>query len=79
MKTPEDEAFDDIARAQGWRKRQMVSRQYDVFDEKAMTPQEFCDHLRNRVLEEVACEFDNMKGLGDTAASFAVFVRSMKK
>lgn len=33
---------------------------------------------RNAVLEEVAIEFDNMKPLGDTAASFAAFVRGMK-
>jgi hypothetical protein len=72
MKTPEDEAFDDIARAQGWRKRQ-------IMETTPMTLHEFYDKLRNDVLEEVACEFDNMKGLGDTAASFAVFVRSMKK
>ena len=34
---------------------------------------------RNTVLEEVAKEFDKMKAFGDTAASFAVFVRGMKK
>jgi hypothetical protein len=34
---------------------------------------------RNVTLEEVAAEFDNMKSLGDTAASFAAFVRGMKK
>jgi hypothetical protein len=33
---------------------------------------------RNEVLEEVAKEFDKMKSLGDTAASFAAFVRNMK-
>jgi hypothetical protein len=38
------------------------------------------DHtLRNEVLEEVAEEFDKMKVFGDTAASFAMFVRGMKK
>lgn len=36
-------------------------------------------NLRNDVLEEVAKEFDKMKSLGDTAASFAAFVRGMKK
>ena len=35
--------------------------------------------VRNHTLEEVAKEFDKMKSLGDTAASFAVFVRNMKK
>jgi hypothetical protein len=34
---------------------------------------------RNMVLEEVAVEFDNMKVFGDTAASFAIFVRNMKQ
>ena len=48
----------------------------------------FCDALyttksdippnnRNEVLEEVAKEFDKMP-FGDTAASFAIFVRNMK-
>lgn len=35
--------------------------------------------VRNQTLEEVAQEFDKMKSLGDTAASFAAYVRSMKK
>jgi molybdopterin/thiamine biosynthesis adenylyltransferase len=34
---------------------------------------------RNEVLEEVAKEFDKMRSLGDTAASFACYVRDMKK
>ena len=34
---------------------------------------------RNAVLEEVAVEFDKMKVFGDTAASFAIFVRGMIK
>lgn len=36
-------------------------------------------HDRNEVLEEVAKEFDRMIALGDTAASFACFVRGMKR
>jgi hypothetical protein len=35
--------------------------------------------LRNDVLEEVAKEFDAMKAFGDTSASFAVFVRGLKR
>ena len=35
--------------------------------------------IRNDTLEEVAKEFDAMKNGGDTTASFAVYVRSMKK
>jgi len=34
--------------------------------------------VRNETLEEVAREFDKMP-FGDTSASFAVFVRSMKR
>jgi hypothetical protein len=33
---------------------------------------------RNEVLEEVARRFDQMYALGDTAASFACYVRDMK-
>jgi hypothetical protein len=56
-------------RALGWRKRQMIQRQLDPISNK----------IRNDVLEEVAQEFDAMKNGGDTTASFAVYVRSMKK
>jgi len=35
--------------------------------------------VRNDTLEEVAKEFDKMLALGDTASSFARFVRDMKK
>jgi hypothetical protein len=34
--------------------------------------------VRNRALEEVAVVFDKMKPFGDTAHSFATFVRMMK-
>lgn len=34
--------------------------------------------IRNRTLEEVAKEFDKMP-FGDTSASFAIFVRNMKR
>ncbi len=47
-------------------------------------PKEYTIHdilpvSRNETLEEVALEFDKMTALGDTAASFAAFVRAMKK
>ena len=35
--------------------------------------------MRNRTLEEVAKEFDSMKAFGDTSASFAAYVRGMKR
>jgi len=34
---------------------------------------------RNDVLEEVAKEFDAMKAFGDTSASFAAYVRGLKR
>ena len=55
-------------RALGWRKRQMIIKQLDPISNK----------IRNDTLEEVAQEFDKMSG-GDTTASFASYVRSMKK
>lgn len=55
-------------RAMSWRKRQMVEA--NIYHDNT--------NLRNQVLEEVAQEFDKMTSLGDTAASFAVYVRNMK-
>ena len=56
-------------RALGWRKRQMIIKQLDPISNK----------IRNNTLEEVAKEFEAMKNGGDTTASFAVYVRSLKK
>jgi hypothetical protein len=56
-------------RALGWRKRQMIIKQLDPVS----------NQIRNNTLEEVAKEFDAMKNGGDTSASFAAYVRSMKK
>jgi hypothetical protein len=73
MKTLEDEAFEELEKAQGWRKRQIEMKKVnDAFDEQ------YAIHKRNEVLEEVAAEFDKMK-FGDTSVSFATFVRGMKK
>jgi hypothetical protein len=47
----------------------MIQRQLDPISNK----------IRNDALEEVAKEFDGMKNGGDTTASFAAYVRSMKK
>ena len=73
MKTPEDEAFEDIERASGWRKREIAMQ------EVSRIGQEIEEMQRNEVLEEVAKEFDKMRSLGDTAASFAAYVRGMKR
>ena len=66
--TAEDDEFQRIEREQafGWRKQQIEQR-------KELDP------YRNQVLEEVALQFDMMPALGDTAASFACFVRNMKR
>ena len=69
MKTPEDEAFDELEKSLGWRKRQIVQKQLSVEENMA----------RNETLEEVAVEFDGMKSSGDTAASFAAYVRGLKR
>jgi hypothetical protein len=53
----------------GWRKRQMVTSQVN---------NEVVQKIRNDTLEEVAREFDAMKPFGDTAQSFATYVRDMK-
>ena len=60
----EDEAFDEIYKAQ---------------QRKVATGVTSPEDGRNGVLEEVAVEFEKMKVFGDTAASFAAFVRGMKK
>lgn len=66
--TQEDEEFERIEReqAQGWRKQHIEQK-------KELDP------YRNIVLEEVAQEFEKMLALGDTAASFAAYVRGMKR
>ena len=57
-------------KAMGWRKRQMVESQVER--------NEIIEKIRNDTLEEVALEFEKMKAFGDTAHSFAAFVRNMK-
>jgi hypothetical protein len=65
---------DDIQEyeSSGWRKRQIAEINAE-FEKLYVT------HKRNEVLEEVAREFDSMRiAFGDTAASFAQYVREMK-
>jgi hypothetical protein len=68
MRTEEDEAFEELEQALGWRKRQTTQRQLSKEE----------NDIRNQALEDVAVEFDKMP-FGDTAASFAAYVRGMKK
>jgi len=70
----EDEAFNDVEKQSNLGKqilREIEGQPY-LYDLFVSVSQ------RNQVLEEVAKEFDKMP-FGDTAASFASFVRSMKK
>ena len=67
---------EDIKKIQsGWRKQQIETKTMRRINEKIL---EVNNANRNDVLEEVAKEFDKMP-FGDTSASFAVYVRSMKK
>lgn len=64
MKDDDDDIQDYVA-SSGWRKRQV---------------NEVYEKIRNDALEEVACEFDSLRiAFGDTAASFAQYVREMKR
>ena len=63
MKDDDDDIQDYVA-ASGWRKRQV---------------NEVYEKIRNDTLEEVAVEIAKMKNGGDTTASFAVYIRGMKR
>jgi len=69
----EDEAFNAVEQQSNLGKQILKDLgqpyHFDVF----VSPSQ-----RNQVLEEVAKEFDKMP-FGDTASSFAIFVRNMKK
>ena len=71
---PEDDMFNEVERTSKVR-QEIIKRRM----EPAKTQQEFYDELRNNILEEVAVEFEKMKSGGDTTASFASFVRGLKK
>jgi hypothetical protein len=68
IQTAEDDEFARIEHENEMKSGQPYH--YDVY----VSPSQ-----RNVVLEEVAKEFDAMTAFGDTAASFAVFVRNLKK
>lgn len=52
---------------------------YDYRDKEHTVKVGLVDEIRNATLEEVAKEFDAMKYFGDTAMSFAAYVRGMKR
>jgi len=68
IKTAEDDEFDRIQHEAAMKSGQPYH--FDVY----VSPSQ-----RNQVLEEVAHEFQKMASLGDTAQSFACYVRDMKR
>ena len=72
--TEEDEAFEQIEKAQGWRKREIAMQQVTRIG------QEIEEMQRNEVLEEVAKAVYNFKAFEkDTMDSFVAYIRSMKR
>ena len=86
--TEEDEAFEQIEKAQGWRKRQIEMKKInEMFDDEyikyrdAFPKEKFIMPVdRNEVLEEVAKAVYDFKAFErDTMDSFAAYIRSMKR
>ena len=72
--TEEDEAFEQIEKAQGWRKREIAMQQVTRIG------QEIEEMQRNEVLEEVAKAVYEFKAFEkDTMDSFVAYIRSMKR
>ena len=69
----EDEAFNEVERYSNLGKQILRDLGQPYYFDIYVSPLQ-----RNAVLEEVAREFDKMP-FGDTAASFARYVRDMKK
>ena len=73
--TDDDDIQDYVS--SGWRKRQIETETMRRINEKIL---EVNNLNRNDVLEEVAKEIENMKAFEkDTMASFAAYVRGMKR
>jgi len=69
----EDEAFNVVEQQSNLGKQILKAQGQPYHFDTYVSPSQ-----RNQVLEEVAKEFDKMKAFGDTAQSFATFVRDMK-
>jgi fructose/tagatose bisphosphate aldolase len=75
MREDDDDIQDYVS--SGWRKRQIETETMKRINEKIL---EVNNSNRNDVLEEVAKEIEKMKAFEkDTMASFAAFVRGMKR
>ena len=69
----EDEAFNDVEKQSNLGKQILRDLGQPYYFDIYVSPSQ-----RNEVLEEVALEFEKMKNFGDTASSFASFVRGLK-
>lgn len=75
MKEDDDDIQDYVS--SGWRKRQIETETMKRINQKIL---EVNNSNRNDVLEEVAREIEKMKAFEkDTMASFAAYVRGMKR
>ena len=72
MKSDEDYEFERIARENKPKSSGMDCCTYDC-NQGRNCP------VRNTTLEEVALEVDKLKSFGDTASSFASFIRGFKR
>jgi hypothetical protein len=70
--------MNDCPNCEYHKKRTQIWRE-EAYKQAGHPLPEYLPTVRNDVLEEVAKEFDAMKSFGDTAASFAAFVRGMKR
>lgn len=70
----EDEAFDALEKAQGWRKRQ-------ICDKVEIDIDPYTTKIRNDAIEEVAKAVEKFRGAfgPDTLSSFAIYIRGMKR
>jgi hypothetical protein len=72
MKSDEDYEFERIERENKPKSSGMDCCTYDC-NQGRNCP------VRNKTLEEVALEIDKLKAFGDTASSFASFIRGFKR
>jgi len=72
IKSDEDDEFDRIERENKPKSSGMDCCTYDC-NQGRNCP------VRNKTLEEVALEIDKLKAFGDTASSFASFIRGFKR
>jgi hypothetical protein len=70
--------MDDCPNCEYHRKRAQLWRE-EAYKLAGHPLPDYLPTVRNDVLEEVAKEFDSMKAFGDTSASFAAYVRGLKR